>query len=131
MNCCKCNIELWTGSKEEPHKFYCPVCQASFAITCTKPPQGWLCNRQGGHDGPCAARPYKWQLLIKGNEISAIREENLFGRQSYGWGGLDKIILFSDGIGGNQLNPLTDANINRAVFLANIIVKALNEKDVP
>lgn len=24
---------------------------------CTVPPPGWRCTREGGHEGPCAARP--------------------------------------------------------------------------
>lgn len=24
---------------------------------CDKPPEGWLCSRESGHDGPCAVRP--------------------------------------------------------------------------
>lgn len=24
---------------------------------CTKPPPGWVCSRDAGHDGPCAASP--------------------------------------------------------------------------
>lgn len=26
---------------------------------CTKPPRGWVCTREKGHDGPCAAMPEK------------------------------------------------------------------------
>lgn len=24
---------------------------------CTRPPKGWFCTREFGHEGPCAARP--------------------------------------------------------------------------
>lgn len=27
------------------------------AATCRRPPTGWYCSREPGHDGPCAARP--------------------------------------------------------------------------
>jgi hypothetical protein len=26
-----------------------------FEQVCTKPPKGWRCTREAGHDGPCAA----------------------------------------------------------------------------
>lgn len=26
-------------------------------MPCLLPPEGWFCSRQGGHEGPCAARP--------------------------------------------------------------------------
>lgn len=28
-------------------------------ITCEVPPPGWWCSRDGGHDGPCAAHPWR------------------------------------------------------------------------
>ena len=28
---------------------------------CSKPPEGWYCTRQEGHDGPCAALPTQEQ----------------------------------------------------------------------
>lgn len=28
-------------------------------ITCHVPPPGWWCSRDGGHDGPCAAHPWR------------------------------------------------------------------------
>jgi hypothetical protein len=28
-------------------------------ITCDVPPPGWWCSRTGGHDGPCAAHPWR------------------------------------------------------------------------
>lgn len=35
------------------------VCPASRLrqLQCRKPPAGWWCSREPGHDGPCAARP--------------------------------------------------------------------------
>jgi hypothetical protein len=27
--------------------------------TCVAPPEGWVCSRASGHEGPCAARPDK------------------------------------------------------------------------
>lgn len=27
---------------------------------CTRPPLGWVCTREAGHDGPCAAHPLDW-----------------------------------------------------------------------
>jgi len=34
-------------------------CDAPIAPTgeCTVPPPGWVCSREPGHSGPCAARP--------------------------------------------------------------------------
>jgi hypothetical protein len=29
----------------------------SFKLPCNVPPKGWLCTRESGHDGPCAAVP--------------------------------------------------------------------------
>jgi hypothetical protein len=26
-------------------------------LGCRRPPEGWYCSRERGHDGPCAARP--------------------------------------------------------------------------
>jgi hypothetical protein len=26
-------------------------------VHCTRPPEGWTCSREPGHDGPCAAYP--------------------------------------------------------------------------
>lgn len=48
-----------------------------------------------------------WEIQLKGSwargyELSVIRANNEHGHLSYGWGGLDKIILFSDGTGGNH-----------------------------
>lgn len=28
-------------------------------ITCEVPPPGWWCSRDAGHDGPCAAHPWR------------------------------------------------------------------------
>jgi len=72
----------------------------------------------------------KWELLVKPGELAAIRSNNISGKQTYGCGGLDKIILFGQGIGQNQLNPNTNEQRERAVFLATIIVTALNREDV-
>lgn len=30
-------------------------------LKCTNPPPGWVCTREDGHDGPCAAHP-EWRL---------------------------------------------------------------------
>lgn len=30
-----------------------------YPITCEVPPPGWWCSRTGGHDGPCAAHPWR------------------------------------------------------------------------
>lgn len=31
--------------------------ETSGAIQCNRPPKGWYCTRDYGHDGPCAAHP--------------------------------------------------------------------------
>lgn len=30
---------------------------------CTKAPEGWVCSRKAGHDGPCAASPARSEWL--------------------------------------------------------------------
>jgi hypothetical protein len=32
---------------------------------CERPPPGWRCSRDRGHDPPCAARPAWWNLRGK------------------------------------------------------------------
>lgn len=75
-----------------------------------------------------------WELQVKGGqersyEISAILKSNEFGHRSWGWGGLDKVILFSNGVGGNQLNPCTPERWERALKMASAIVDSLNAFD--
>ena len=54
-------------------------------------------------------------------EISVIRENNEHGIESYGWGGLDKIILFED-------DEYTKEDIEWCKQVAETICEALNRK---
>ncbi len=42
-------------------------------------------------------------------EYSAIKKDNTFGHQSWGWGGDNKIIVFGSGIGGNSIQDKAEA----------------------
>jgi len=55
-------------------------------------------------------------------EISIVRKDNKFGIESYGWGDLDKIILFDDN------NEYNKKNIEWCKQVAETICEALNEK---
>ena len=39
------------------HHYMCPELIEVEAAICPLPPDGWLCTREVGHDGPCAAWP--------------------------------------------------------------------------
>ena len=47
-------------------------------MICTKPPTGWRCTREAGHEGPCAAVRVPWYsrtLSAVGNALG----QTLFG----------------------------------------------------
>ncbi len=75
-----------------------------------------------------------WKVQLLGDihdqdqlfELSAIQEDNKFGQRSWGWGGPEKIILFSDGPGGNHLNPRSKESIDFALSTAEKVVQVLN-----
>lgn len=62
-------------------------------------------------------------------ELSVIRSDNAHGRRSWGWGDENKIILFGTGLGGNDLNPRTPEQIERARLVADILCGQLNLLD--
>ena len=62
-----------------------------------------------------------------GYEISVIRKDNEHGHASWGWGGEDKIILFSDSLGGNHLDYSTESEAF-AKKVAHKLCDALNEE---
>ena len=76
----------------------------------------------------------QWSVQYKGEvggfgkhyEISVIHKDNSHGRFSWGWGGMDKIILFSSGVGGN---PLRLADLEFALKAAQILCDGMNETD--
>jgi hypothetical protein len=78
-----------------------------------------------------------WEVLLKGSfasdsngyEVSVNRITNRFGRESWGWGGKDKIVLFSTGVGCNQL-PLTEESSQFALSVANRLAEVMN-RDFP
>ena len=39
------------------HSIDCKNCTCD--KSCKRPPEGWMCSREYGHEGPCAARPRK------------------------------------------------------------------------
>lgn len=54
-------------------------------------------------------------------EISVVREDNKTGLESYGWDGMDKIILFEDEV-------YTEKEINWCKKVAETVCEALNRK---
>ena len=76
----------------------------------------------------------QWEVQIKGDiwdrksgyEVSVLKCDNRHGHESWGWGGPDKIIMFSNGVGGNELNPRTDDAIHFALDAAQKLCDALN-----
>ena len=71
-----------------------------------------------------------WEFQIKGDfegrgyELSAIRKDNGHGHRSWGWGGDDKIITFSSGVGGN---PTRDPDF--AIAATKLLVASLNTRE--
>lgn len=46
---------------------------------CTRPPEGWRCTREAGHDGPCAAEPTRcedWRALHADDRVAKLEAEN-------------------------------------------------------
>ena len=77
----------------------------------------------------------KWSVLLKGRmeeeggyELSVIRKDNKLGHESWGWGDEDKIILFDNEIGGNDLNPCNSSQIAFAKRAAFLLCEALNNE---
>lgn len=33
-----------------------------YEVTCNRAPDGWWCSQEGGHEGPCSARPSWWNV---------------------------------------------------------------------
>lgn len=63
-------------------------------------------------------------------EYSVVRENNENGIKSWGWGDENKIILFSSGIGGNDLNPVTEKQVNFAKRVATHLADVLNKESL-
>lgn len=79
-----------------------------------------------------------WEVLVKGEvyknsdpdyeegyifdeiEVSVIKIDNEFGHSSYGWGGLDKIIMFDDAIESHK-------DLYFAINAASILSDGLNK----
>ena len=59
-------------------------------------------------------------------ELSVIRKDNKFGHDSWGWGGLDKIILFGTGIGENSPPKLNITTVKFMQNAADKLCEALN-----
>jgi len=73
----------------------------------------------------------EWKVQFKGNfethfEIAVIHKDNSHGRISFGWGCEYKIILFSSGVGGNNLNM---TNKEFGMKAAQILCEGLNTSD--
>ena len=80
-----------------------------------------------------------WEVLVKGEvyqnsdpdyeegyifdeiEVSVIKIDNEFGHRSYGWGGLDKIIMFDDAIESHE-------DLYFAINAASILSDGLNRR---
>jgi len=58
-------------------------------------------------------------------EISVVRNNNIHGLRSYGWAGVDKIILFSDESFDEEV---TQETIDWCVKVAEAVAKTLNKK---
>lgn len=79
----------------------------------------------------------KWVVHIKGDledptrsyELSVVREDNQFGLDAWGWGGIGKIILFGTGSGKNALQPRTPETVSLAMYAANSLRDALNRRE--
>jgi hypothetical protein len=76
--------------------------------------------------------PIHWQVLFNGSfdfgcsyELSVIRSDNTQG-QSWGYGGPTKIILFSNGLGGNTIGQRSRENIDFAQNATKLLCEALN-----
>ena len=99
--------ECREGFEAEEGQAECPVCRA----------QGtWLVQIKGELS---PSEPY---------EISVVRKDNEHGRLSWGWGGLDKIILFGAALGKNHLGSMTQENIDFALWVASHLCAILNER---
>jgi len=79
----------------------------------------------------------EWQVQVKGKigpnpddyyEVSIVRKDNIAGQTSWGWGGLHKIILFGTGLGRNSISPVTEETIQFALWIADTLCTALNER---
>ncbi len=72
-----------------------------------------------------------WKVQLKGKfkdedyELSVIQTTNKHGQLSWGWGDESKIILFTSLTG----NTYSSKNSDHAMFVANSLCKALNERD--
>lgn len=83
---------------------------------CEVPPSGWVCTREAGHDGPCAAHPATTYLKL---EVDPYERDNLYWllKQCKGTGAdtgdwLGQLIfkleaLGADVEGANVTDPLT------------------------
>lgn len=79
----------------------------------------------------------EWVVHIKGSledvsrgyELSVIRDDFKLGLDSYGWGGINKIILFGDGVGKNTITHRTPENISLAMYAANSLRDAMNRRE--
>lgn len=49
-------------------------------MACERPPKGWKCTRDAGHDGPCAAVKVPWWKQA-GAAIGEAIGEAMFGGQ--------------------------------------------------
>ena len=75
-----------------------------------------------------------WIVQIKGDihdlkrdyVLSVIKDDNAFGKSSWGWGGSDKIILFGTGVGGNDITRAAQGAIEFALSTAQKLADALN-----
>ena len=81
-----------------------------------------------------------WQVQLHGSldiyqnyqdsyELSVIRSDNKHGKLSWGWGGVNKIILFSSGVGGNAIFPLDQDNVLFALDVADKLCDILNTQN--
>jgi hypothetical protein len=73
-----------------------------------------------------------WRVELKGDPKDISRHFELSVTTyppggSWGWGGPDKIILFSSGLGGNQLNPCDQKAVDFALKAAELFRDALNQ----
>lgn len=59
--------------------------EMALAMKCQKPPEGWWCSRDSGHEGPCAARRFgeRSEASVRSITIDAIDAEMARARTKF------------------------------------------------
>lgn len=74
----------------------------------------------------------EWTVRTRGGslqfdyEIAVLKRSNKFGYTTWGAGSLEKIVLFSSRLGGNEILPWTRDKFREAMAIAQLICDALN-----